>query len=199
MKEFIFSQFSHFEWEDINPGVHIKEALIVFVSWAFPAFIFVVWSNAYYPHVEFYQSAISEGIGPNLWNAIGSFGFFAFGVAIVFSKYYFPARVARNILFNTYAIGSLSFGLLLGQWWLLLANPDLIWWHRGLFGITSGFLLVIVFFYNVMIWYLCFLIRNESNEKSTFLLKLEQMNISWRIAIGSFMALLITIIFFSET
>jgi hypothetical protein len=199
MKEIILKQFSHFEWNDIYPGAYIKEALIVFSSWVFPAFIFVVWSSVYYPHVEYYQSAISEGIGPNLWNVIGSFGFFAFGVAIVFSKYLLPVRVARYILFNTYAIGSLSFGLLLGQWWLLLVNQELIWWHRGLFGVTSGFLLAIIFFYNIAIWYLSFLIRIESNEKSPFLIKLEKMNVLWRIVIGSFMTLLITIIFFFET
>lgn len=76
MKECLLKQFSHFELADVNPGREIKEALLIFFCWSIPAFIFVIWTNVFYPENEFYQSAIREGIGPNLWNAIGSFGLF---------------------------------------------------------------------------------------------------------------------------
>tara|TARA_R110001599_G_C12276626_1_gene662548 strand:- start:7758 stop:8357 length:600 start_codon:yes stop_codon:yes gene_type:complete len=198
MKQFLSSQFSHFEKDDINPGTEIKEALFVFCAWALPAFGFVLWANKYYPDVEFYQSAISEGVGPNLWNAIGAFGFFSFGIAIVLSKLSLPAKVARHILSNTYAIGCLTFGLIVGQWCILIFNQELVWWHRGLFGVTSGFLLVIVFLYNLIVWYMYYLIKNDGDGKSPFLVKLEQMNFLWRLFIGLVVALLITVIFLSE-
>lgn len=198
MKEYIKDQFKHFEWEDILPRRTVSEAVCVFIAWAIPSFSFVLWSNIYYPNVEFYQSAINEGIGPNLWNAIASFGFFAFGLAIILSKYTWTSIIARHILSNTYAIGCLSFGLLLGQWWLMLFDPQYIWWHRGVFGVTSGFLLVIAFLYNMVIWYMYFLIRNESGSKSSFLFKLEQMNFFWRFLIGSVLILIVSIIFLSE-
>ena len=195
MMEYVQNQFSHFEWDDLNPIKELPDALYRFSVWALPVFIFVLWSNKYYPHVEFYQEAISEGIGPNLWNLIGAFGGFAFSVAIVLSKYIFPAKAARQILLNTYAIGSLTFGILLGQWYLILNTSEIIWWHRGLFGITTGPLLVIVFVLNFAVWYLGFLIRNDSNGKSMFLIKLEQMNYFWRLGFGLFMGLMIAVIF----
>lgn len=199
LKEFLEQQFSHFEKADFMPKKEIKEAILVFSAWSIPAFVFVLWANRYYPDVEFYQIAISEGLGPNLWNAIGSFGLFTFGVAVIFSKFMFPATVARQILSNTYAIGCLTFGLLVGQWALLITNEGLIWWHRGLFGVTSSFLLVIVFAYNLIVWYLHYLIKNEEDYKSAFLCKLEQMHWLWRALIGLFVALTITVIFLSET
>ncbi|MEW8394249.1 MAG: hypothetical protein AB2651_20930 [Candidatus Thiodiazotropha sp.] len=199
MKEYLLKQFNHFEFSDVNPGREINEALLIFCCWSISAFFFVVWANTYYPENAFYQSAIREGIGPNLWNAIGSFGFFAFGVAIIFSQYSLPSRIARQILINTYAIGCLSFGLLLGQWWTLLVNPELIWWRRGLFGVTSGLLLAVIFLYNLAIWYLYYLLKNDSEKKSTFLEKLESMHVMWRFFIGLFFLISITILFFTTS
>lgn len=199
MREFLIQRFSHFERSDLIPDENLKEAFTIFFAWALPAFLFVLWANTFYPEVKFYQAAISEGIGPNLWNAIGSFGLFAFGMAVMFSKFSTPALVAKQILTNTYAIGCLTFGLLVGQWCVLLSIEELVWWQRGLFGITSGFLLVVVFLYNLAVWYLSFLVQNEPGRKSDFLVKLEHMHWVWRAAIGLCVALLITLLFMSET
>lgn len=146
MNKTIEEQFNHFSKSDFFLKRQFLEGLIIFCAWAIPSFMFVSWSSIYHPDVEFYRSAISEGIGPNLWNVIGSFGLFLFGLTITFPNYSWLAGIAWKILSSTYAIGSLSFGLLLSQRVFLLANNNLIWWKLGLFGVTSGLLLVILFF-----------------------------------------------------
>jgi len=196
---YIKKQFAHFERDDFWPGVEWRGAITVFLAWVIPSCLFVMWSQNYYPHVEFYKKAITEGLGPNLWNAIGSFGLFAFGVAIVFSKFSTPKNIAISILSNTYGIGCLTFGLLLGQWFTALSDTEIIWWKVGLFGVTSALLLVVVFFYNLFIWYLSYLLGGRENQKSLFLKKLEQMHWLWRASIGVFVVVLITVIFLSET
>lgn len=195
---FLIQRINQFERSALIPDGSLKKAFNIFLAWAFPAFLFVMWANIFYPEVEFYKKAISEGIGPNLWNAIGSFGLFAFGVAVVFSKFATPALIAKQILSNTYAIGCLTFGLLVGQWCVILSLEELIWWQRGLFGISSGLLLIVVFLYNLAIWYLSVLVQNEAGRKSNFLAKLEHMHWVYRAAIGLCVSLLITLIFLSE-
>ncbi|NAW64793.1 hypothetical protein, partial [Photobacterium halotolerans] len=113
---YVIQRFCHFERCDINPGNSYKEAISVFLAWTVPAFIFVLWASNFYPEVKLYHDAITEGIGPNLWNVIGSFGFFSFGIAMIFSNHTGPALVADKVLSNAYAIGCLNFGLLSGQW-----------------------------------------------------------------------------------
>lgn len=198
MKQFLTQQFSHFKKSDFDPREQLGTALLVFISWALPAFIFVVWANTFYPEVQFYQDAITEGIGPNLWNAIGAFGLFLFGITVIFSRFNLFSIVATNVLSNTYAIGSLTFGLIVGQWFGLVIDSELVWWHRGLFGVTSGFLLLVLFSYNLAVWYLCFLIQGNEDQKSEFLVKLEAMHWIWRLIIGLGVAFLVAIIFLSE-
>ena len=185
---------SVFDREDFHPKNDVFEAVYTFAVWALPAFIFVIWANTYYPEVEFYQKAIKEGIGPNLWNTIGSFGLFSFGVAIGLSSFKIPSVIAKQILSNTYAIGCLTFGLLVGQWYFLSLN-ELVWWQQGLFGITSVFLLGVVFIYNTIIWYLGFLVGSSHNQKSAFILKFETIHIFWRIGFGAFISCVSILVF----
>ncbi len=160
---------------------------MVFLAWSIPAFIFVFWTNSYYPDVEFYNNAIKEGIGPNLWNAIGGFGIFAFGIAVIFSPFSTPSVIAHKILSNAYAIGCLSFGLLVGQWFLL-PFAQLEWWQKGLFGVTSVFLLPLSFVYNLVIWYLSFLIQNSRQNKSAFLINITKLHWLLRALLGAFVS-----------
>ncbi|MEE2603973.1 MAG: hypothetical protein VX595_12975 [Pseudomonadota bacterium] len=183
MKNFFSEKFCIFDRADLFPRENLKEAITIFMAWALPAFLFVVWADKYYPDVKFYQAAITEGIGPNLWNTIGSFGLFTFGVAVSLSSFFTPSLIARQILENTYAIGCLTFGLLVGQW-CLLPFSELTWWQQGLFGVTSVFLLVVVFLYNMVVWCLSSLIQNSPERKSNFLVKLEKMHWVWRAGIG---------------
>lgn len=187
MRNYLSERFSVFDKSDFIPREQIWEAIYIFFAWAVPAFIFVLWANTYYPEVKFYREAITEGIGPNLWNAIGSFGLFAFGLAVVFSSFKIPSLITKQILSNTYAIGCLTFGLLVGQW-CLLPFGQLVWWQQGLFGITSVFLLLVVCVYNLVVWYLSFLIQNTQHQKSAFLTKFERLHWVWRAGFGLFIS-----------
>lgn len=196
MKNFFLEKLDIFDRSDFSLGRQVWEPIYIFCMWAVPAFTFVLWANTYYPEVEFYKSAITEGIGPNLWNAIGSFGLFAFGIAVIFSSFKIPSIIAKQILSNTYAIGCLTFGLLVGQW-CLLPFSQLDWWQQGLFGVTSVFLLFIVFVYNFIVWYLSFLILNTQHQKSAFLNKLDKLHWFWRVGLGSFIAVVSFLVFLS--
>ncbi|MCO1337002.1 hypothetical protein MO867_22010 [Microbulbifer sp. OS29] len=198
MRDFVVQKFHHFEESDFIPGESLKEAITIFFAWAVPAFLFVLWVNKFYPEVEFYHAAIGEGIGPNLWNAIGAFGMFSFAVAVMLPQFSTPTLVSRQILSNTYAIGCLTFGLLLGQWFTLLSTDSLIWWQRGLFGITSGFILVVVFLLNLFVWYLSFLLKDDAGKKSVFLRRMEQLYWLFRIPLSLSFAALMIVIFLSE-
>ena len=183
MKDKFLDVISIFDRNDLHPKGEAWNALIVFSSWAVSSFLFVVWASTYHPENQFYQAAIDEGIGPNLWNAIGSFGLFSFGVAILTPTLRMPSSIAKTILSNTYAIGCLTFGLLVGQW-VLLPYHELSWWQQGLFGITSSFLLAIVFVLNLVAWYLSFLIDNSPQKKSGFIDKLTKTHWLWRAGLG---------------
>jgi len=170
---------------------------MIFFCWALPAFTFVIVTSSFYPDVVFYKKAITEGIGPNLWNAIGSFGLFAFGLAILLSESLLLRTIAVQILSNTYSIGCLTFGLLCGQFYALANNTSLEWWQMGLFGVTSVFLLLIVLCYNTFVWYLTFLLQNDRGDKSSFIIKLEQMSVIWRFLLGGLATVPITLLFFN--
>jgi len=191
MRQFILRQINIFDKYDFWVGRQWTEAVSVFSWWAGPAFVIVILANAYQPDSEFYQKAISEGIGPNLWNLLGSFGLFTFGLAVILPNHEWPSMVAEKILSNTYAMGCLTFGLLLGQWVLVLNTSSLIWWKTGLFGVTSGLLLVIVLFYNLVVWYLSFIIRNRHRMRSPLIIKLQQFGVLPRVAIGGGTCMLI--------
>ncbi len=198
MYKIIEEQFNHFSKSDFFLKRQFLNGLIIFCTWAIPSFMFVSWSSNYHPEVEFYRNAINEGIGPNLWNVIGSFGLFSFGLTITFPNFSWLADIAWKVLSSTYAIGSLSFGLLLGQWVFLLINNNLIWWKLGLFGVTSGLLLVILFFYNLALWYFSFLIQQRNSDTSPFLIKIGQMHLLWRIVFGLAIMGLVSLLFLSE-
>lgn len=183
MKRFLINQFKFLDKKDFFPKNELWIALSIFLAWALPAFLFAVWANKFYPDNKVYHLAIKEGIGPNLWNVIGILGFFSFGIALSLSKFSVPSFIAKNLLANTYTLGSLTFGLLAGQW-CFLPFDELIWWQQGLFGVTSFVLFIIFFFYNFVIWYLSFLLKRPEKNKSVFLASFNKMHWSCRIGLG---------------
>lgn len=182
---FIKKQFEQFNIDDISPYSRINEALIIFISWALPAFALVLIANFYFPDSIFLQKAIEESIGPNLWNLMGSFAVISFGVALVFPKIRILSNMSKQLLLGTYNVGSLIFGILVGQF-VLIVNADRIstWWKIGLFGITSAYLLLIVFLLNLMLWYLSFLIQTDKYCKTNFIKKFEVVHWSLQFIIG---------------
>jgi hypothetical protein len=195
MKEYLQQQLNIFEKSDVAPNEHWNHALIVFSAWFFSSFLFVLWANAYYPDAKMYHSAINEGIGPNLWNVIGSFGIFSFGAAIVFCNSKWAPLVAEKILSNTFAIGCLTLGLLTAQWLTLIKNSEMIWWKTGLFGITSGFLIIVVCIYNLGIWYMGYLVQSRDNHPSKFIIKMRRVNLLVRILIAFIICSVVAVLF----
>ncbi len=63
IRQKLVDQFSHFERSDFIPYEDIKSAYIAYLAWALPAFIFVLWSNIWFPDIGYYNEAIRQGIG----------------------------------------------------------------------------------------------------------------------------------------
>jgi len=184
IKTFFKSQFSEFEIQDFDPRTQWGSAWSIFGAWAIPSFLFVYCVETYRPENEYFIKAIDQAIGPNLWNVIGSFGLCLFGMAIIFSNIETIAKVTNKILFGTYSIGALTLGVLTGQWLFVANKSELIWWQVGIFDIKSAIFLVILLALNCFIWYLTFLLKTDTGNKSTPLTKLENMNLSWRVSTG---------------
>ena len=153
----------------------------------------------YYPNIEFYREAIEEAIGANLWNLMGLFGIFSFGLAIVFSKEQWVAKVSRSILINTFAIGSISLGAIVGRWLSAIALVDFPLWKISLLNLGFYTGVCLVLFLNIFIWYGAFLLQNTPNQKSNFLIKLEGMHVLWKICFGIFFILLSAIAIMTAT
>ena len=176
----------HFNKGDFSPRYGLAEATIIFCAWSIPAYFFVWiihWLSKYMA-AEYFNKAIAEGIGPHLWNIMGVFGFSLFGMSLMFPTSKFLSLIANRVLVNTYALGSLMFGLLLGQISSRFLTASLEKWSRWL-NVGGFFVLVfiLVFGINFFAWYLSFLIYNR-NGKSLFLEKAKRMDLSCRVCFG---------------
>lgn len=76
MISYLRTQFSSFDRHDFSIGGAWREAVLIFMCWAVPAFFLVLFVHnlAELRTVKYYQQAISQGIGPVLWNFIAVFG-----------------------------------------------------------------------------------------------------------------------------
>ncbi|MFZ1987365.1 MAG: hypothetical protein WAU91_23350 [Desulfatitalea sp.] len=184
--QYIKYEIRKFETADFCPGQQWKEAAQIFASWTIPAiaFVLVVKHFEFSRTVDYYSDAISQGIGPKLWNVISVFGFVFFGLSLVFSKVKIFSQIANQILMNVYAIGALTFGLLLGQFICIL--PELGQyiddWRLYLFAPLSAILLIEVAILNLCVWYLSYLIQWQGK----FNLRLCQVSILLRLVVGGF-------------
>ncbi|NAX24946.1 hypothetical protein CAG64_05540 [Vibrio sp. V38_P2S17PM301] len=182
MKNYIRSELAHFSRWDFTPSRQVAlSAIGTFASWFIPAFLFVLWASHYFPEHEFYKKTIDEGKAPNFWNAIAVLGLFLACLVLMFPRFDFLKSCAISVLNNTYSIGCLTLGLLLGQWFFLPWEA-LIWWQQGLFAGGSLFLVVIALIINFWVWYIAYLL----SEQSSFLEKFMQMKIWQRVVIALF-------------
>jgi hypothetical protein len=176
-----------------------KEGAFVAFWWGLPAFL-VVWCVANYPHYlpsSYLSAAISEGIGPHLWNAIGTLGLVLVGLALLFPKSKYLAKSAYQVLTNTYAIGGLSFGLLFGQLATSIASANIQQWKLWLLGVGGGFLAIQLLFLNFSLWYLGHLmVSRESGDG--FLSRVERMHLRLRVPAAVLIAGLPVVLLFAE-
>lgn len=182
---FLKRQIKEFEKQDFNIGSNWKEAISLFLYWAIPAFltIVIVESLSDTRTVVYYRQAISQGIGPVLWNFIAVFGCATFGLSFICNRVKLLSIIAQQLLINVYTIGSLNFGILFGQF--IILSPDLIseveLWKLFIVFPLSYLLLTFVFSLNLLMWYLSYLIR----WGNPFLVKLSSVNWFVRFIVGT--------------
>jgi len=188
--ECIKKELSIFDISDFNPNKAWISAIQILSSWAVPAFVFVILVSAVneYRPVEYYEKAISQGIGPILWNVMGAFGLAFFCLSIIFSRIRWLSTVAHQILTNVYAIGAFSFGLLFGQVVCLVPQLDkyMETWQVYLFSPAIAILLLVVAGLNVAVWYMSYLIKWDSSFRE----KLSKVSIVLRLPVGGICFLL---------
>ncbi|MDX7899162.1 hypothetical protein [Aeromonas media] len=185
VKHYYKNQIKTFKIKDFVIGDNWKEAISLFLYWAAPAFltVVIVENLSETRTVEYYRQAISQGVGPVLWNFIAVFGCATFGISFIFNRVKLFSNIAHQLLINVYSIGSLNFGILFGQFVML--SPDLIekveLWKLFIVFPLSYLLLAFVFLLNLSMWYLSHLIRWES----PFLEKLSSVSWFFRFLLGS--------------
>lgn len=111
---------------------------------------------------QYLNAAFNEGIGPHLWNVIGTMGLVLTAFAILVPTLKWPARWAASILMNTYAIGGLSFGILAGQFVSAIASSNIELWRTSLIGVTGFILLANAILLNFATWLLGGLVSRDS-------------------------------------
>ncbi len=159
MISYLRAQFQQFSTDDFSPRSGILGAIGSFVAWSFPAFLAVMFTRwlGRCRSVQYFDAAIAEGIGPHLWNVIGTIGIFLFGLFLLLPQERWLARASNSVLINTYSIGSLTFGLIFGQWFYEFQMVTLEAWHAWANALGFGFLFFVIFMLNLFIWYLGFL------------------------------------------
>ncbi|VVE58622.1 hypothetical protein PAN31117_05066 [Pandoraea anapnoica] len=145
----------HFRRTDFWPGWELKQAAIVLAAWALPAIAGVIATDWLSSHlsVKYLQMSVQEGIGPHIWNVFAVLGIIFAALLIAAPRQKWLAIAAYQVLQNTYALGALMFGLLLGQW-ICVTAPE-----NDIFLITATSLVfVFAFCLNFSIWYVAFLV-----------------------------------------
>nr|WP_244111103.1 hypothetical protein [Burkholderia gladioli] len=144
-----------FKRSDFWPGFALKQAAIVLAAWALPAIAGVIVTDWLGRHrsVRYLQTAIQEGMGPHIWNVFAMLGLILTGLLIAAPRQRWLATAAHQVLQNTYALGALMFGLLLGEW-ICVATPQ----HAFVLIIAMRLMLALAFSLNLAVWYVAFLV-----------------------------------------
>jgi hypothetical protein len=145
-----------FERADFWPGSALSQAVTVLLAWALPASVGVLVTDWLGNHrsVAYLQLAIQEGIGPHLWNVFGMLGLALAALLIAAPRQRWLASAAYQVLQNTYALGALMFGLLVGEWCCAPAPAD-----AGVLRTTGiGLLFSSALTLNLVVWYCAFLV-----------------------------------------
>ncbi len=188
VKAYLQAQLQPFDRRALWSPQILKEGGSVIACWAIPAFAIVWLVDIYRENLPsvYLEAAVSEGIGPHLWNVIGTLALLLVGLAILFPRSKLLAKSAYQVLINTYAIGGLSFGLLFGQLATALASAsaNVSAWKAWLMGAGSGFLAIQALLLNFSLWYLGHLMASRE-QSDGFLHRVER--VALRLRVASFM------------
>lgn len=180
----------HFKRSDFWPGCELKQAAIVFVAWALPAIVGVIVTDWIGSHrsVKYLQMSIQEGIGPHIWNVFAVLGMIPVGLLIAAPRQKWLAIAAYQVLQNTYALGALMFGLLLGEW-ICVTAPQ----NAFLLVMVMRLMLAFSFCLNLLIWYVAFLVSPVRLDTG-FMRSVAQIKPQFRLPL----ALIIVVIAFAS-
>ena len=181
-----------FNKNSLPSGKDLVSPVIIFIFWVIPAFLFVIFVEyiSYYHNTDYFGKAITEGIGPVLWNVISTFGVLAFGLAITFpTKITF--RAANSVLENGYAIGCLTIGLILGKIMVTWGETSTFieGWRTYLFGFGILLSVFMVALMNLAVWYLSFL----SDPDGKLFIRIKNTHWFFRLSIGVLLTLVSSI------
>lgn len=183
-KSFLKNEFEHFDRGALWSPAAAREGVLVFLCWALPAIALALVVDHYSSYLpqNYLKAAISEGIGPHLWNVIAIAGLSLVGLAFLFPRSRIVTRSAYQVLINTYAIGGLTFGLLIGQVpKMLFFDSDQVeileLWLTG-----TGYLILILqaLMLNFSLWYLGNLMIRKDDGNS-FIDQVTRLDIRLRI------------------
>lgn len=198
-KSYFQAQLQPFDRKTLWSPKILKESLVV-LWWAVPAFVLVLMVDRYpkYLPSTYLDKAISEGIGPHLWNVIGTLGLFLVGLALLFPRSKFIAKSAHQVLINTYAMGGLSFGLVTGQLIteFVPASENIETWKAWLLGTEALFLVCQIILLNLSLWYLGHLMASREHDDG-FLHRVECVSLPLRLFGFSVVSLLPTALLFA--
>ncbi|WP_439894397.1 hypothetical protein ACS7SF_22840 (plasmid) [Ralstonia sp. 25C] len=170
---------------DLLPDSSFKTALWTFFTWAALAILFVGATSwlGQFKSTKYLTDTISEGIGPHLWNVVGTFGCTFLGALVIAPKTKLLAILASEAFANTYVIGALSFGLLAGQVAELFITappaPKVYWLYAIAFPILFAALAAL----NLSTWYLSYL-SSPARLSKGFLCQLAKVDMRLRLPVG---------------
>lgn len=192
-RAYLQAQLQHFDRGALWSPKMLQEGGRALASWAVPGFVLVCLAQLLREHLPsaYLAEAIAEGIGPHLWNLVGTLALVLFGAACLFPRSRWFAERARQVLVNTHAMGALTLGLLLGQ--LVMAFPaaaaDIPAWKAWLMGGHAALLVATALLLNFALWYLGDLVASRERGDG-FLHRMEKVAVRIRLLACAMFAVL---------
>ncbi|VBB12296.1 hypothetical protein [Burkholderia stabilis] len=183
-----------FFWSAIVP----IEGLRVAFWWAAPATVAVLLITHFKNQLPsgYLEAAISDGIGPHIWNVVGMLGLVLFGLAVLFPTIKFIATGAYQVLINTYGMGGLAIGLLIGKIGAQLPSSlsKFELWKIWLAGTGIALLMLELFVLNFSLWCLASLMRS-TKEDDGFLRRVASIDLRLRLFAFILLSILPPVVF----
>ncbi|CAJ9280058.1 Uncharacterised protein [Burkholderia pseudomallei] len=183
-----------FFWSTIVP----IEGLRVAFWWAAPATVAVLFITHFKNRLpaSYLEAAISDGIGPHIWNVVGMLGLVLFGLALLFPKIKFIATGAYQVLINTYGMGGLAIGLLIGKIGAQLPSSlsKIELWKAWLAGTGIALLMLELFVLNFSLWCFASLMRS-TKEDDGFLRHVASIDLRLRLFAFILLSILPPVVF----
>lgn len=196
LQEYIISQLKPIRYGFSLEREELLEGITVFLYWSIPSFFFALLQKIEIRNFPalYIKSAVEEGISPHIWNIFGSIGFVFLGLTIIAPKFKFFRISAAQIFLNTYAMGALSIGLMIGNLSILFESSKIEFWNGIFLKILFFLLLITLIAINFSAWY-CAKIVTKEKQGDNFIHLLVKVDLKIRFTLGTFIATL-PIVFF---